>query len=69
LLGTRLGREIELRHEAAGEIELVEVDGRRAEPDRRDRTTSSDLLSDQLEIFERDRPYEAAVRTFSSETT
>jgi glucose-6-phosphate dehydrogenase assembly protein OpcA len=68
-LGTRLGREIELRHEAAGEIELVEVDGRRAEPDRRDRTTSSDLLSDQLEIFERDRPYEAAVRTFSSETT
>jgi glucose-6-phosphate dehydrogenase assembly protein OpcA len=68
-LGTRIDREIELRHEAAGEIELVEVDGRQAEPARQDRTTSSDLLSDQLEIFERDRPYEEAVRSFSSETT
>jgi glucose-6-phosphate dehydrogenase assembly protein OpcA len=68
-LGARLDREVELRHEAAGEIELVEVDGRQAEPVRQDRTTSSDLLSDQLEIFERDRPYEEAVRSFSSAAT
>jgi glucose-6-phosphate dehydrogenase assembly protein OpcA len=68
-LGTRLDREVQLRHEAAGEIELVEVDGHQAEPARQDRTTSSDLLSDQLEIFERDRAYEEVVRSFSSETT
>jgi glucose-6-phosphate dehydrogenase assembly protein OpcA len=68
-LGTRLDREVELSHEAAGEIELVEVEGHQAEPARQDRTTASDLLSDQLEIFERDRPYEDVVRSFSSETT
>jgi glucose-6-phosphate dehydrogenase assembly protein OpcA len=66
-LDSRLGREVELRHEAAGEIELVEIDGHQAKPERAERTSASDLLSDQLEIFERDRVYEEAVRSFSSE--
>ena len=61
-LGARLDREIALEHEPAGEIELVEVDGRTAEPDRADTRTASDLLSDQLDVFTRDRVYEEAVR-------
>jgi hypothetical protein len=68
-LGARLGRQIELRHEPAGEIELVEVDGSVARPARFERRSASDLLSDQLEIFGRDRVYEEAVRSFSSSRT
>ncbi|MGH3041062.1 MAG: glucose-6-phosphate dehydrogenase assembly protein OpcA [Gaiellaceae bacterium] len=68
-LASRLGREIRLEHEPAGEIELVEVDGREARPRRLDQLTSSDLLSDQLEVFGRDRIYEEAVRSFSSQPT
>jgi Glucose-6-phosphate dehydrogenase subunit len=65
----RLKRQVELRHDPAGEIELVEVDGRQAIPSRFERTSSSDLLSDQLEIFGRDRLYEETIRSFSSVTT
>jgi glucose-6-phosphate dehydrogenase assembly protein OpcA len=65
-LGARLGRELELEHEPAGEVELVEVDGTTARPARFERRSASDLLSDQLEIFGRDRIYEEAVRSFSS---
>jgi glucose-6-phosphate dehydrogenase assembly protein OpcA len=61
-LGARLDREIELDHEPAGEIELVEVDGRAAELDRADTRTAGDLLSDQLDVFSRDPVYEEAVR-------
>jgi glucose-6-phosphate dehydrogenase assembly protein OpcA len=68
-LGARLGREIELEHEPAGEIELVEVDGRGAVPEKPLTKTPSDLLSDQLEVFGRDRVYEEAVRSFSSPPT
>lgn len=68
-LGARLGREIELEHEPAGEVELVAVDGREAVPPRRSPATPSDLLSDQLEQFGRDRIYEEAVRTFASAAT
>jgi glucose-6-phosphate dehydrogenase assembly protein OpcA len=68
-LGARLDREIELQHEPAGEIELVEVDGRQAVPVRYERPSASDLLSDQLEIFGRDRVYEETIRTFSSVPT
>jgi glucose-6-phosphate dehydrogenase assembly protein OpcA len=68
-LSARLGREFELEHEPAGEIELVEVDGRQAVADRFERRSASDLLSDQLEIFGRDRVYEEAVRSFSSAAT
>jgi glucose-6-phosphate dehydrogenase assembly protein OpcA len=68
-LGARLGRQIKLEHEPAGEIELVEVDGSSARPSRFERRSASDLLSDQLEIFGRDRVYEEAVRSFSSVQT
>jgi glucose-6-phosphate dehydrogenase assembly protein OpcA len=68
-LGARLRREIRLEHEPAGEIELVEVDGREAVPERLDPKSPSDLLSDQLELFGRDRIYEEAVRSFSSGPT
>jgi glucose-6-phosphate dehydrogenase assembly protein OpcA len=68
-LGARLDREIDLRHEPAGEIELVEVDGRHAVPVKYERPSASDLLSDQLEIFNRDRVYEETIRTFSSVPT
>jgi hypothetical protein len=65
-LSARLERDLELEHEPAGEIELVEVDGRPAVPTRFERPTASDLLSNQLEIFDRDRVYEEALRSFSS---
>jgi glucose-6-phosphate dehydrogenase assembly protein OpcA len=68
-LASRLGREIRLEHEPAGEVELVEVDGHEARPHRLDALTPSDLLSDQLEAFGRDRIYEEAVRSFSSQPT
>jgi Glucose-6-phosphate dehydrogenase subunit len=64
-LSTRLGREVRLEHEPAGEIELVEVGGREAGIGRVEPKTSSDLLSDELEVFGRDRVYEEAVRSFS----
>ncbi|TMJ93001.1 MAG: hypothetical protein E6G67_13725 [Actinobacteria bacterium] len=64
-LSTRLRRRIELVHEPAGEVELVEVDGRPAKPERLDSETSADLLSDQLEQFGRDRIFEEVVRSFS----
>jgi hypothetical protein len=68
-LSARLDRQVELEHEPAGEVELVEVDGREAKPVKYDRPSASDLLSDQLEIFNRDRVYEEAIRTFSSAPT
>jgi glucose-6-phosphate dehydrogenase assembly protein OpcA len=68
-LSTRLDREVELEHEPAGEIELVEVNGNAAVPSRFARRSSSDLLSDQLEIFSRDRVYEETIRSFSPVAT
>ena len=65
----RLRREIELEHEPAGEVELVEVDGVAAAPGGIDQRTPSDLLSEQLDIFARDPVYEEAVRSFSSAPT
>jgi hypothetical protein len=68
-LAARLGRAIRLEREPAGEVELVEVDGREARPRRLGALTPSDLLSDQLEVFARDRIFEEAVRSFSSQRT
>lgn len=64
-LRSRLSREIELEHEPAGEIELVEADGQAVEPRHLEPKSSSDLLSDQLDVFGRDRIYEEAVRSSS----
>jgi hypothetical protein len=64
-LSTRLGREISLTLEPAGEIELVEADGVPVAPTRRDNESASDLLSEQLDLFGRDGVYEAAVRSLT----
>ena len=68
-LGSRLGREIDLEHEPAGEIEAVEANGLTARPARRERKSPSDPLSEQFDIFGRDSIYEGAVRSFSSVPT
>ena len=68
-LRARLERPVKLEREPAGEVELVEVDGREARPPRLEPKTPSDLLSDQLEVFGRDRIYEEAVRSFASSPT
>ena len=68
-LSGRLGNEVRLQHEPAGEVELVEVDGREARIGRVEPQTSSDLLSEELEVFGRDRIYEEAVRSVSSAPT
>ena len=60
-LSARLDREIDLVHEPAGEVELVEVDGRPVELSRSDDRDPSDLLSEQLDLFARDPIYEEAV--------
>ena len=65
-LQARLRRELALEHEPAGEVELVAIDGDEVEPPRATRASASDLLSDQLEIFSRDRIYEEAVRALSA---
>jgi glucose-6-phosphate dehydrogenase assembly protein OpcA len=64
-LSVRLGRAVELDSQPAGEIELVAVDGSQAVPARHERSSASDLLSGQLEIFGRDHVYEETVRSFS----
>lgn len=60
-LGARLGRRVELAHEPAQAVELVEVDGVPAEPARPDDRSASDLLSEQLDLFWPDEIYEEAV--------
>jgi glucose-6-phosphate dehydrogenase assembly protein OpcA len=64
-LRSRLSREVELEHEPAGEVELVEANGAEVEPLHAEPKSSSDLLSDQLDAFGRDRIYEEAVRSSS----
>jgi glucose-6-phosphate dehydrogenase assembly protein OpcA len=61
-LTARLGHRVELEHEDAPLTEQIEVDGKRLDPPRGDRPTGSDLLSEELEQFGRDRIYEEAVR-------
>jgi glucose-6-phosphate dehydrogenase assembly protein OpcA len=60
-LRSRLRREIELEHDDAEQITEVDVDGRScAVPD--EQSTSSDLLSAELDEFAQDPVYEAAAR-------
>ena len=61
-LRSRLGREIQLEHEPADSLIGVDVDGEPAPFPPGDPPDPSDLLSDELERFSRDRIYEEAVR-------
>ena len=62
-LRSRLRKELRVRHTEARLIRRVEVDGRSVRPVHLPAHSASDLLSEQLEVFGRDRVYEAAVRT------
>jgi glucose-6-phosphate dehydrogenase assembly protein OpcA len=62
-LRSRLGRPVQLEHEPADMLEAVEIDGKPAPFPSGDPPPPSDLLSEQLDRFERDRIYEEAVRS------
>jgi Glucose-6-phosphate dehydrogenase subunit len=61
-LCSRLGRDVELAHEPADDVERVAVDGADVPPPREPRRSASDLLSDELDRFARDHVYEDAAR-------
>ena len=61
-LSSRLKRDVTLRRTDARAVRAVEVDGQRVRTRRRLERSVSDLLSDEFEVFVRDRVYEAAVR-------
>jgi glucose-6-phosphate dehydrogenase assembly protein OpcA len=61
-LRSRLDRSIELEHELADTLKGVELDGEAAPFPPGDPPTPSDLLSDELDRFERNRVYEEAAR-------
>jgi glucose-6-phosphate dehydrogenase assembly protein OpcA len=60
-LSSQLEREVELEHDEADELKVVDVDGD-ACPVPKELPSSSDLLSAELDKFSRDRVYEAAAR-------
>lgn len=59
-LASRLGRDVALRHEPAEHVELLAIDGDEVVV-REERTSASDLLSNELDRFSRDEVYERAV--------
>jgi len=61
-LQSRLGHEVRLEHEPAEILTGVYVDGKAIEAPPGEPPPPSELLSDQLERFTRDRIYEAAVK-------
>jgi glucose-6-phosphate dehydrogenase assembly protein OpcA len=61
-LRSRLGRDVELAHEDAERVERVAVDGAEVEPPAAGARDASDLLSEELDRFGRDRVYEDAAR-------
>ena len=65
-LRSRLARaEIELVHDPAENVERVAFDGEECERPRVDNRDASDLLSEELDRFSRDRVYEAAAAAVS----
>ena len=62
-LRSRLGRPVELVHEASDRIESVAVDGTVVPFPREETESSSDLLSAELDELSRDEIYEQAVLT------
>jgi hypothetical protein len=61
-LASRLGHPVELEHEEADRLEAVALDGEPVGLPPGDPPSPSDLLSDELETYARDRIYEQAVR-------
>jgi glucose-6-phosphate dehydrogenase assembly protein OpcA len=61
-LRSRLHHEVELEHEQSDRLVAVELDGKPAPFPPGDRPAGSDLLSEELDTFTRDRVYEDAVR-------
>ena len=61
-LRSRLRRPVKLAHRSAAELERVAIDGEPVPAPRGATPTASDLLSAELDVFGRDRVYEAAVR-------
>jgi glucose-6-phosphate dehydrogenase assembly protein OpcA len=59
-LASRLDRDVALRHEPADDVELLAIDGHEVVV-REERTSASDLLSNELDRFSRDEVYERAV--------
>jgi glucose-6-phosphate dehydrogenase assembly protein OpcA len=61
-LRARLGNEVDLEHVPSGEdVEAVAIDGEAVAPPRGDRPSQSDVLSDELDRYERDPVYEQSV--------
>jgi glucose-6-phosphate dehydrogenase-like protein OpcA len=60
-LRSRLHREIALEHEPSDRLVGVELDGKAAPFPPGDAPAPADLLSDELDLLDRDRIYEAAV--------
>jgi hypothetical protein len=65
-LRSRLDRTVELEHDRADYLETVEIDGKPTPFPPGDPPPPSDLLSEELDRFERDRIYEEAVRSATS---
>jgi glucose-6-phosphate dehydrogenase assembly protein OpcA len=61
-LRSRLQRAVALEHEPSDRLASVEIDGRPAPFPPGDPPDASDLLSEELDRFDRDRIYEDAVR-------
>ena len=61
-LRTRLGHEVAVEHEHADRLEGVVLDGDPAPFPPGDPPAPADVLSDELDMFDRDRIYEEAVR-------
>jgi hypothetical protein len=62
-LRSRLGRDVELEHEPSDLLVGVEIDGNPAPFPAGEPPPPSDLLSAELDRFERDLVYEEAVRS------
>ncbi len=62
-LRSRLARPVQLEHKPADHLEAVEIDGKPAPFPPGDPPPPSDLLSEELDRFERDLVYEEAVRS------
>jgi glucose-6-phosphate dehydrogenase assembly protein OpcA len=60
-LRSRLRKQVKLTHASAEQLERVALDGEAVEPPLGGAPSASDLLSAELDLFGRDRIYEAAV--------